>query len=280
MKLLKRQACLWACRGGNDRSQTVMEETGVNRLSDRGSTPLWSIWWYFMKHLKKQLKRILTILILSTVLVLPGCDKNSDTVPMQFEKQEDQRLIRINIRDRGAVTFRLFYGQEPDAVSELIEKAKNGYYNGTSFYEIIEDYLIMGGNESSDGSNKVKAKGSGDLYPFKGALCTTLNSDGTCPLNNFYIITLDTDELKNIEELVEHKGYTLSDYIKFGYKTELTVQELENFRTYGGAPWMYGHTVVLGQVIEGFEVLENIIELENEDGEESEVIVIDSIETD
>ena len=51
MKLLKCQACLWAWHRGNDRSQTVMEETGVNRLSDRGSTPLWSTILCFDEHL-------------------------------------------------------------------------------------------------------------------------------------------------------------------------------------------------------------------------------------
>jgi cyclophilin family peptidyl-prolyl cis-trans isomerase len=84
--------------------------------------------------------------------------------------------------------------------------------------------------------------------------------------------------LDNIEELVEHKGYTFSDYIRFGYKTELSQEELENFRLYGGAPWLYGHTVVLGQAIEGMEVLD---EIEKHHTEEPETeVIIDSIETD
>ena len=51
MKLPKYTACLWAMYGGNVKIQTVMEETGVNRLSDRGSTPLWSTTPCFDEHL-------------------------------------------------------------------------------------------------------------------------------------------------------------------------------------------------------------------------------------
>ena len=221
------------------------------------------------------------ILTLSLIL-LTSCSKSKGTSPMQFEKQENQRIVRINIRDMGAVTFRMFAEQEPEAVSRFIDKCRSGYYNGTTFFEVIEDYLAMGGKETSSEQDKVKVRGSGELYPFRGSLCANLGSDGKCSLNSFYLITLDPKELENIKELVEHKGYTFSDYIKFGYKTELTPDELGLFMEYGGAPWLYGHTAVLGQVIEGMEVIDTIITktAEAKEAEEEFTAVIDSIDTD
>ena len=70
---------------------------------------------------------------------------------------------------------------------------------------------------------------------------------------------------------------TFSDYIKFGYKTELTRDELETYREYGGAPWLDGHTAVFGQAYDGLDVLDAVIAAHSED--ESVQIIIDGIET-
>lgn len=229
-----------------------------------------------MKRNKITFRSFILLFVLSMVF-LSGCGKSEAEKPLQFEKQDGQRLIRINIRDFGAVTFRLITNEQKDVVTGFIDKCKSGFYDGASFYNIIEDYLMIGGRDLEELS-PVPAKASDKLYPFKGSLCLNVFSDGTCSYNSFFIITIDKSQLDNIEELVVHKGYTFSDYIKFGYKTELSQDELENFREYGGAPWLYGHTVVLGQAIDGSDVLEKIEKLHTEEPETE--IIIDSIETD
>ena len=221
--------------------------------------------------------RVFILLPVMFTMLLTGCGNSDQGKPVQFEKQEGQRLVRINIRDFGAVTFRLIPNEQEEIVNGFIDKCKSGFYNGTSFYNIIEDYLMIGGRDQDDPAT-VSAKASDKLYPFKGSLCLNISGDGKCSLNSFIIITIDKGQLDNIEELVEHKGFTFSDYIKFGYKTELSEEELTAFRTYGGAPWLYGHTVVLGQAIEGMDVLENISKIHTDEPETE--IIIDSIETD
>ena len=233
-----------------------------------------------------KLRKLLIFCCVLAVFVgaLSGCGKKTPEIPLQQKKQEGQRLARINIRDYGSITFRLLPEEEPEVVNEFLGKAEQHMYDGTSFYNIIEDYLMIGGKEAdsmtdtgTDSVKKVRAEMKGNLYPFRGALCTNLLSDGTCTLDSFYVIGLDEKALGNIEELLDHKGYTLSDYIKFGYKTEVTDDELETFRKYGGAPWLTGHTVVFGQAIEGMDVLDKI--MEDHLGEEDIEAIIDSIET-
>lgn len=227
-------------------------------------------------------RRIRLFVSLSLMMILAvsawGCSDKKTDVPLQMVKQDGQRLARINIREYGAVTFRLLSNEEPQAVNAFIEKAKAHAYDGTSFFDIIEDYLMIGGIEDGSGEKAVRAEMNGKLYPLRGALCANLLSDGTCSLDNFYVINLNKAALENIERLLEHKGYSLDDYIKFGYKVEVTQDELEIFRNYGGAPWLTGHTVVFGQAIEGMETLERIAEdYQNKEGIE---VIIDSIETD
>ena len=230
-----------------------------------------------MKNFGRRPLTVLIALLSLFVLMLTGCKSEEAGKLIQFDKQDGQRLIRINIKDYGSVTFRIIPDGQEEVVNGFIDKCKEGYYNGTSFYNIIEDYLMIGGT-NNDGADPVKAKYSDKLYPLRGAICLNILSDGTCSYDSFFVITIDKGQLDNIEELVEHKGYTFSDYIRFGYKTELSQEELENFRLYGGAPWLYGHTVVLGQAIEGLEVLDEIEKRHTEEPETE--VIIDSIETD
>ena len=53
---------------------------------------------------------------------------------------------------------------------------------------------------------------------------------------------------------------TFSDYLKEAYNTKLTEEQLNFYYTYGGAPWLYGHQTVFGQVVDGFDVLDTISE--------------------
>ena len=65
----------------------------------------------------------------------------------------------------------------------------------------------------------------------------------------------------NLKELVEYKGYTLQEYMKAGFKTEMPDEVLNEYMTYGGAPWLHGHHTVFGQIYDGFDVLDKIADV-------------------
>ena len=231
--------------------------------------------------MKKQdaLKRYLKVicLCLAATFILGACSKESGT-PVQFGKEESFRIARINVHDFGSVVFRLYTDEEEDICNKFIDLAKSGYYNGKPFFYIVEDYLLLAGESSEDHEEKrALGKASEKMHPFLGSLCVSYKIGTQVDLSNFYIVTLGNEQLKNIEELIETKGYTLLDYIKFGYKTELTHDELELYRQYGGAPWLDGHTAVFGQAYDGLDVLDRIVEAHTSDPDTE--IVIESIET-
>lgn len=104
----------------------------------------------------------------------------------------------------GTMKFRL-YDDTPKHRDAFIELAKEGYYNGTLFYRVIQDFLIQGGSKSSKGAAPGKRIGYGDpdktvddeilshYFHKKGSLCAPRQPDDINPfkqsdISQFYIV--------------------------------------------------------------------------------------------
>ena len=227
---------------------------------------------------RKTIRMLSCIMIFIMCLAFYGCSDSDGTTPIQFTGGQQCRLVRINFRDYGSVTFRLYKDEEPELVEKFIEACKAGIYDGMPLGNVIEDYILTAGCDPVDPAYEAEYEHKGKLYPYQGALCAYGSGKDKRNVSAFQIIGIGKEALENLEELIEHEGYTFSDYIKFGYETELTREELDSFMEYGGAPWLTGHVAVFGQAYEGLDVLEKVMASYNEN--EDTEIIIDSIETD
>lgn len=218
------------------------------------------------------------LIFMISVLLFCGCkaDNEKSSVLYQMDENIVTQGIRINIEGYEPISFRVYGDAEPEAVDKFISLCDEGFYNGTDFFNIIDGYLLMAGKKENS-VTVGKAQEQNRLFPLYGALCVSLNGETTCELGNFYIIGSSTENLDNINELLEFRNYDFKDYLKFGYDTELTDEELSMYRQYGGAPWLQGHTVVLGQAYEGLDVINRIFEEYKEDS--SRQFIITCIDT-
>jgi cyclophilin family peptidyl-prolyl cis-trans isomerase len=104
----------------------------------------------------------------------------------------------------GSMKFKLF-DDTPKHRDAFIQLAGEGYYNGTLFYRVIQDFLIQGGSKSSRGAAPGKRIGYGDpdktvddeilpkYFHKKGALCAPRQPDEINPfkqsdISQFYIV--------------------------------------------------------------------------------------------
>ncbi len=104
----------------------------------------------------------------------------------------------------GKMKFKL-YDDTPKHRDAFIELAKEGYYDGTLFYRVIQDFLIQGGSKSSRDAAPGKRIGYGDPdktvddeilsnhFHKKGALCAPRQPDESNPfkqsdISQFYIV--------------------------------------------------------------------------------------------
>ena len=104
----------------------------------------------------------------------------------------------------GDMKFRL-YNDTPKHKKAFIELAEKGYYDGTLFYRVIQNFLIQGGSKSSKGAVPGERIGYGDpdktvddeILPHhfhkKGALCAPRQPDEVNPwqqsdISQFYVV--------------------------------------------------------------------------------------------
>lgn len=135
-----------------------------------------------------------------------------------FSAGAQSRVIEIST-NLGSMQFRL-YDDTPKHRDAFIKLAGEGYYDGTLFYRVIQNFLIQGGSKSSRNAPPGKQIGYGDpdktvddeivshYFHKKGALCAPRQPDEVNPfkqsdISQFYIVkgsvftpgALDTMEL-------------------------------------------------------------------------------------
>jgi len=120
-----------------------------------------------------------------------------------FEGRGQLRIVEIST-NFGSMQFKL-YDDTPKHRDAFIQLANEGYYDGTLFYRVIQDFLIQGGSKSSRNAPPGKRIGYGDpdktvddeIFPKyfhkKGSLCAPRQPDEVNPfkqsdISQFFII--------------------------------------------------------------------------------------------
>ena len=143
----------------------------------------------------------------------------------------------------GNMKFRL-YDDTAKHRDAFIELAEEGYYDGTLFYRVIQNFLIQGGSKSSKNAPPGKHIGYGDpdktvddeilpnYFHKKGALCAPRQPDEVNPfqqsdISQFYIVkgrVYSSGELDTMEMAVNRP---IRNKIIKKYMTPLVRNELQ-----------------------------------------------------
>lgn len=176
-------------------------------------------------------------------------------VSLSFQIWAQNHIAEIST-NLGTMKFRL-YNETPKHRDAFIELAKDGYYDGTLFYRVIQNFLIQGGSRSSRGAAPGARIGYGDpdktvddeirpqFFHKKGALCAPRQPDEVNPfkqsdISQFYVVKgkvftigeLDTMELavnRPILKKIELKY--LTPEIREKLKKLKAEKKVEEFRT-------------------------------------------------
>lgn len=124
-------------------------------------------------------------------------------IAFSIQSYSQSKMVEIST-NMGSMKFKL-YDDTPKHRDAFIELAKEGYYDGTLFYRVIQNFLIQGGSKSSRNAAPGERIGYGDPdktvddeiipehFHKKGALCAPRQPDEVNPfkqsdISQFFII--------------------------------------------------------------------------------------------
>ena len=102
---------------------------------------------------------------------------------------QEKRAKVVIETDSGSITLELF-NETPLHRDNFLKLAEDGFYDGTKFHRVIDDFMIQGGNPSTkekatspaDGPGyTIPAEINGTLFHKKGALAAARQGDNVNP---------------------------------------------------------------------------------------------------
>lgn len=238
------------------------------------------------------MKKLLIIPLAVSVLLLGGCSflgggtytsrayyyDYSEMEFIQLEEPEEGQTTAIIKTSLGDITAVLYPEYAPKTVDNFVNRANEGYYDNTKVFAIFENYYAATGSSSEDGStgasndgNLIENEYSPKLWPFKGALCSFSPTTGYGDSRYMICNTFDFTD----EDIAEMKNITNAEGEQL-FPDRLIDAWLEN----GAIPTFSGMFTVFGQIVEGIEVYDEIMNVgsDSETYKPNEDIVIYTVE--
>ena len=239
----------------------------------------------------KTVKRIAAVAAAALCLTAAaGCSSEKGFMgnTEEVSLEEGDVFAVISIMNYGDITVKLFPTAAPNAVKQFIKLAESKTYDGRTIHRVVKDKLIQGGSLTGTGfdGNVAKqeyfaAETSKYMCHYYGALCMAKSEDGN--YRQFYIVNNNTSA--NIDELAEKIKAQLADeeiggkmnetdkayYRDYSSKLSNMPDEVkERYSQFGGLFDLDGEDTVFGQVVDGYDVLKKINQVETVNGNYSD----------
>lgn len=228
-------------------------------------------------------------------------------VGYQLEMPKEGDTIAVLNTTMGDITIRFFPEIAPKTVTNFIELAKQGKYENTTFYRVIDDFIIQGGNpeQTSSYGADFEDEFSDKLFNIRGAV-SMANSNRDNNTSQFFINQKDAEAFKadggwtaleqNWEsaktQLINYKDSNLlSTFIdQHGatcYDTDLVPNAVKAlYDKNGGNAHLDGAynavdrgNTVFAQVIDGMDVVDKIASVKTDENDiPTEDVIIKKIE--
>lgn len=178
---------------------------------------------------------------------------------VQLKEPEEGQLTAIIQTSMGDITAVLYPEYAPKAVSNFVNRANDGYYDNTIIFQNYEKLFVATGSSgngstgATDDGQLIENEYSPNLWPFKGALCAYSLTQGY--FDSRYIICNTYGEFTE-QQISDLKSVKRNDEQLFPDEV------IDAWVEYGAIPTLSGFYTVFGQVVDGMDVLEDILNAE------------------
>lgn len=209
----------------------------------------------------KKISNIITIIALILILALIGGVAYGYYQKVTMEVKNP--IVTMEVQDFGTIKLELYPEMAPEAVSNFVALAQNGFYDGLKFHRVVSDFMIQGGDSNGDGTGSPKLS---DL----GIEVSEEEDRDYCIEGEFLANKYYKNTLKHKEGVI---SMARADYTQ-NYSATLTTESYNSagsqfFIVTKETSSLDGFYAPFGKVIEGMDVVHNIENVEVKiDGEE------------
>ncbi len=177
--------------------------------------------------------KIKSLIIALTLLVLTAvCGCQNNTTYEKDAKLYGTHTALMTVKDYGEIKIELYGDIAPVTVANFVNLIKRGFYNGLTFHRAIDGYILQGGDPKGDGTGNSYTK-----------ICGEFKNNGW-------------------ENNLSHKRGVLS-MARARNKNSASCQF---FIMVGDETRLDGDYAAFGKVIEGMDVIDNIMKsVKNDD---------------
>ena len=168
-----------------------------------------------MKHIK-------SLLALTLAMALPLVSYSQTNPPTKETKKikmDNVKTYAVMETSMGTIELELFAKEAPKTVKNFVGLAKKGYYKGTIFHRVIDNFMIQGGDPTGTGSGGESIYGK----TFEDEFVPTL----------------------------KHNTPGILSMANAGPNTNGS----QFFITLVPTPWLDGHHTIFGKVVKGMDVV-------------------------
>lgn len=186
------------------------------------------------------------LLVLFTVTLF-SCNSNKKTYAM-IETEFGNMKVEL-------------YDSTPEHKENFIKLVNEGFYKDLLFHRVMKEFMAQGGDPDSRGAEAGKRLGMGGpgyTIPaeigaphFKGTLAAARTGGPSNPEkrssgSQFYLVQGKVQTDQDMNNMQSSKGITYN------------AEQLEKYKTLGGAPFLDMDYTVFGEVVEGMDVIDKI----------------------
>ena len=123
--------------------------------------------------------------------------------------------------NKGTIELELFDDQAPATVANFVQYVKDGFYDGTIFHRVIDNFMIQGGGLDANLRQKstrspIQNEANNGAKNAVGTIAMARTNDPHSATAQFFINVKDNDFLDHRNESVQGWGYCVFGQVSAG----------------------------------------------------------------